>query len=289
MIISRSQSRIGRKHLQRERLPSMPPINGPKNFSVQTCVLFALLHLSVSLPVGAQNLQEVIQDLVAANRILASQGILDGYGHVSVRHPTEPERFLLSRSLAPELVTAADIMEFQLDGRPVVGNPRRLYLERFIHGGIYAARADVNAVVHNHSPTVIAFGISKVPLRPVHNLTAFILQGVPVFDYRDLGLSNGALVDTVERGDYLARILGPKPAVLMMNHGVVVVGAALPQTVGRSIYLEQNAVLQSQALSYGTEVTYLELEGGARKQFVNFDYARAWQLWKRGVSQTGGE
>lgn len=257
-----------------------------RRVSGRNCALFILIQCSLSAPVGAENTSDIVRDLVAANRILASQGILDGYGHVSARHPTDPQRFLLSRSLAPELVTPADVMEFTLDGNPVAADERQLYLERFIHGAIYSARADVNAVVHNHSPTVIAFGITNVQLRPVHNLTAFILEGVPVFDYRELGVSNGALVDTVERGHYLAKILTSKPAALMKNHGVVVVGSSLPQVVGRSIYLEQNAVLQSQALAYGTEVSYLELEGDARKQFVNIDYERAWELWKRRIPES---
>jgi HCOMODA/2-hydroxy-3-carboxy-muconic semialdehyde decarboxylase len=122
---------------------------------------------------------ELIQDLVAAYRILADQGILDAMGHVSVRHNRDPNRFLMARALAPELVTANDIMEFDLDSNPVEARDRRMYRERFIHGEIYKARADVKAVVHNHSPAVIPFGVACVPLRPAYHMAAFIAEGVP--------------------------------------------------------------------------------------------------------------
>src|SRR5262249_49340163 len=125
---------------------------------------------------------QLIEDLVAANRILAQQGVVDGYGHVSVRDPRDPNRYLMSRSLAPELVTAADILEYDLDSNPVAAAGRSLYLERFIHGEIYKARSDVKAVVHNHSPSVIPFGVTTVPLRPLYHMSAFVGAGVPAFE-----------------------------------------------------------------------------------------------------------
>lgn len=219
----------------------------------------------------------VVEELVAANRILAAQGILPGYGHVSVRHPENPNRYLISRSLAPELVTAADIVELDLDSVPVSASAPRLYLERFIHGEIYKIRPDVDAVVHNHTPTVISFGIGSTPLRPVFHQAAFFLDGIPIWDYRDFGTADGALVDTPERGAGLAAALEDRPAVLMRNHGVAVVGSTLPMVVGRSITLESNAEMQSQALARGDEITYLEQD--AESPGSSFD--RAWDLWLR--------
>jgi HCOMODA/2-hydroxy-3-carboxy-muconic semialdehyde decarboxylase len=157
------------------------------------------------------------------------------------------------------------------------------YLERFIHGEIYKARPDVQAVVHNHSPTVISFGIGSTPLRPVFHQAAFFLDGVPIWDYRDFGTADGALVDTPERGRGLAVALADRPVVLMRNHGVAVVASSLPMVAGRSITLEQNAEMQSQALARGDEVTYLELE----KETLGSTFDRAWDLWKRQLSSEG--
>ena len=243
----------------------------------------AYLPLCASAQGISSEVAMVIEDLVAANRILAAQGILPGYGHVSVRHPGDPTRYFLSRSLAPELVTADDIVEFDLDSVAVDSKGYSFYLERFIHGEIYKARPDVQAVVHNHSPTVISFGIGSTPLRPVFHQAAFFLDGVPVWDYRDFGTADGALVDTPERGHGLAVALVDRPVVLMRNHGVAVVGSALPMVVGRSITLEQNAEMQTEALARGDEVTYLELE----EETLGSTFDRAWDLWKRQLSSEG--
>jgi len=225
----------------------------------------------------------VIEDLVAANRILAAEGILPGYGHVSVRHPEDPNRYFLSRSIAPELVTAEDILELDLDSVIIDPKGSSSYLERFIHGEIFKARPDVQAVVHNHSPAVISFGIGSTPLRPVFHQAAFFLDGVPIWDYRDFGTADGALVDTPERGRGLALALEDRPVVLMRNHGVTVVASSLAMVVGRSITLEQNAEMQNQALARGDEVTYLELA----EESMGSDFLRAWDLWKRQISTDG--
>ena len=127
----------------------------------------------------------LIDDLVTANRILSNEGIVDGFGHVSVRHNGNPERFFLAAGFAPELVTADDILEYDLDANPVNLGGARQYLERFIHSEIYKARPDVQAVVHNHSPAVVPFGVSSVPLRPIYHMGAFIGDGIPVFDIRE--------------------------------------------------------------------------------------------------------
>lgn len=225
----------------------------------------------------------LLQDLVAANRILANQGVVDGYGHVSVRHNLDASRYLLSRSLAPELVTVDDIMEFDLDSAPVDPRGRALYLERFIHGEIYKARADVRAIVHNHSPAIIPFGASGVPLRPIYHMAAFIGEGVPVFEIRRVAGMSDMLVRDADRGKALAETLGAKPAALMRGHGAVVVGPSLPVAVGRSVYLEINARLQAQAIALGGRVDYLTSEE-ARQATPPDNYQRAWELWKRRVS-----
>jgi ribulose-5-phosphate 4-epimerase/fuculose-1-phosphate aldolase len=226
----------------------------------------------------------LVDDLVAANRILGQQGIFDGFGHVSVRHGGNPNRYLMSRSLAPELVTAADIVELDLESNALNAAGRALYQERFIHGAIYKARPDVQAVVHSHSPALIPFSVSSVPLRPVSHTAGFITDGVPVFDIRKASGITDMLVSDADRARRLAETLGSQPAVLMRGHGVVVVGASLPVVVGRSIYLELNAKLQTQAIALGGTITYLDPQEARRVMAAgeNGGYLRAWELWKRG-------
>ena len=225
--------------------------------------------------------RQLLADLVAANRILAEYGVLDGYGHVSVRYNRDPNRYLLSRSLAPALVTARDIMEYDLDSIPVDAQDRTLYLERFIHGEIYKVRPDVQAVVHNHSPSVIPFGVTTVPLRPLYHMAAFIGEGAPVFEIRDVGGMTDMLIRSPELGHALAKTLGTRGTALMRGHGAVVVGASLSAAVARSIYLEMNAKLQAQAMALDTKITYLDPE---EARLANLgDYPRAWDLWKRQV------
>ncbi len=223
---------------------------------------------------------KLIEDLVAANRILAEHGVVDGYGHVSVRHERDPDRYLLSRSLAPELVTAGDVMEYDLDSNPLDAAGRAMYLERFIHGEIYKVRPDVRAIVHHHSPSVIPFAATTVSLRPLYHMSAFIGEGVPVFEIRDAGGMTDMLIRDAALGRALARTLGHHPAALMRGHGAVVVGADLPLAVARSIYLELNARLQVQTIALGGNVTYLDREE-VEKVVAVLDYARAWELWKR--------
>ena len=191
----------------------------------------------------------LIDDLVAAYRILAQQGILDGFGHVSARHNRAANRFIMSRSLAPELVTANDLIEFDLDANPVDAKGRSLYSERFIHAEIYRARPDVRAVVHNHAPSLIPFGVTTVPLRPMYHMAAFIGNGVPVFDIRKSFGMTDMLVSDSKKGHALAEALGDKSTVLMRGHGVAVVGSTIPIAVGRSIYLDINAKVEAQALA----------------------------------------
>jgi len=215
---------------------------------------FALL-LSLAAAAFAQHRDPaIIDDLVTANHILASEGILDGYGHVSVRNPANPNHYFLARSLAPGLVTPADIIEYDLDGN-AMGDTRLSYRERFIHGEIYKMRPDVMAIVHDHSPAVIPFSVSSVPLRAVSHMAAFIGEGIPVYEIRDVDGMTDMLVSDQKRGQALAKVLGNHPAALMRGHGAAVVGATVKEAVGRAVYLDLNARVQEQAILLGGKVT----------------------------------
>jgi HCOMODA/2-hydroxy-3-carboxy-muconic semialdehyde decarboxylase len=225
--------------------------------------------------------------MVIGSRVLADFGVLDGFGHVSARHPTNPTHFLMARSLAPALVTADDIMEFDLDGNAVDARGRTVFLERFIHGEIYKARPDVMSVVHTHSPGVIPFSVTKVPLRAMFHNPSFLGVGVPVWDIRkDFG-DTDMLVSNPALGKSLAQTLGDKPVVLMRGHGDVTVGPSVKMAVFRAYYTDVNAKLQSQAIALGGEVTYLtpgESEKGDKINFIVID--RIWNLWRMRILPT---
>jgi HCOMODA/2-hydroxy-3-carboxy-muconic semialdehyde decarboxylase len=227
----------------------------------------------------------LIEDLVAGNRILAMEGVLDGMGHISVRHPARTDRFYLARSMAPELVTAADILEYDLEGSAIDARDRTSYLERFIHSEIYKARPDVRAVVHCHTPSLIPFAASDVPLRAMYHMAAFVADGVPVFDIRKAAGVTDLLVRDAALGKALAQVLGQKPAALMRGHGAVVVAASIPNAVGRSIYLDVNARAQAQAIALGGKVTYVEADEARLRMSDTNEYSRAWDLWKRKVTR----
>jgi HCOMODA/2-hydroxy-3-carboxy-muconic semialdehyde decarboxylase len=223
-----------------------------------------------------------VEDLVAANRILAEHGVIDAYGHVSVRSQKDPKRYLLSRSIAPELVTRGDILEYDLDSNPIDARGRESVRERFIHGEIYKARPDVNAVVHNHSPSVVPFSVTAISMRPLFHMAAFVGEGVPNFEIRDAQKGSDLLVKTPYLGEALARSLGKSPAALMRGHGSVTVGESLPRAVGRSIYLELSARMQLQAISIagpGGKIVYLD-DGEVRASVPAQDYGRAWPMWR---------
>ena len=239
-----------------------------------TLILFSTCAL-------AQPDARLVEELVAANWVLANEGILaEGWGHVSVR--LSRERFLISQAVAPEMVVASDLVEIGLDGRPVDGKERDLYSERFIHAEVYRLRPDVMAVVHTHAPPLIPFANSKVPLRPMYARSAFIGLGVPVFDIREAAGKTDLLVRSPEKGAALARSLADKPAVLMRGHGATVVGPSIPRVVSRSIFLALNATLQQNAIALGGPVTYLDPEEvrlvEARE---GHGLKRAWEAWKR--------
>jgi HCOMODA/2-hydroxy-3-carboxy-muconic semialdehyde decarboxylase len=232
-------------------------------------------------PVLSAQSASQVDELVAANRILAMEGVLDGMGHVSVRSAGRADRFLLARSMAPQLVTPADIMEYGLEGEPVEARGRSSYQERFIHSEIYRVRPEVQAIVHCHTPSLIPFAASSVPMRAMYHMAAFVAEGVPVFDIRAAAGATDLLVKTPALGAALAKTLAQKPAVLMRGHGAVIVANSIPNVVGRSIYLDVNARAQTTAIALGGKLTYVEAdEAKLRLQDVN-EYSRAWELWRR--------
>ena len=232
--------------------------------------------------------QALIADLVVANRILFDQQVLDGFGHVSVRDERNPERFWLARSMAAGLVEAGDVMQFDLDGAPSDARGRNVFLERFIHGEIYRARPDVQAVIHSHSPNLVPFGVTPVKLKPLYHMTGFLGGGVPVFEIRKVAGNGTNLLITDNRlGQALAKTLGTKPAALMRGHGSVVVGNSLRQAVYRAIYMEMNARLQSEAMRLG-RVNYLTAAEARAGAAVNDRMLeRPWELWKREATRKG--
>jgi HCOMODA/2-hydroxy-3-carboxy-muconic semialdehyde decarboxylase len=260
----------------------------PARLAIATVALVFAAELGpaiaqTSLTSGGSVDPALIEDLVAANRILADEGVLDAYGHVSIRHPSDPSRYLMSRSRAPILVTASDIMEYDLDSNPIDPHDRRSVIERFIHGEIYKLRPDVKAVIHSHSPAVIPFGITQVPMRPVAHVASFLWVGVPVWDSRDAHdpASAGMLVRNAALGKSLASRLGDKPVALMRGHGNVVVGPDVQIAVRRAIYTEVNARLQTTAIAIGGPINYISAEEGTARDAAATDFARAWELWKK--------
>jgi len=228
---------------------------------------------------------QLVADLVTANHILFDQHVVDAFGHVSVRHDKRPDRFLLARSMAPALVTAADILEFDLDGTPVGANGRGVYLERFIHGEIYRVRPDVVSVVHSHSHAVIPFGVVRShKLRAIFHMSGFVGTETPIFEIRDsLGDGSDLLVRSRELGAALAKSLGQKSVVLMRGHGVTVTAPNLPEAVYRGVYVDVNARLQLEAIGLGA-VNYLtETEGRATAAANAAQVGRAWDMWKMKV------
>ncbi|MEE8333311.1 MAG: class II aldolase/adducin family protein [Alphaproteobacteria bacterium] len=229
---------------------------------------------------------DFIDELVIAYRVLAAHGVVDAYGHVSVRKPDDPERYYIARALAPELVTRADIFEFDLDSLAVDDKGQSMYLERYIHGEIFKERPDVHAVVHNHSPSVIPFGVTEVPLRPLVNTGAFIGLGVPIFEIRDFQPSGDIIISSPYLGQALANVLGASPAAMMRGHGATVVAESLPLVCVRSIYLEVSAKLQMQAImiaGQGGKVVYLdedEVRATVGRQDAKETWRRGWTLWR---------
>jgi HCOMODA/2-hydroxy-3-carboxy-muconic semialdehyde decarboxylase len=248
--------------------------------------LAGALAAPLSAPVDAatpeQEDAERIADLVLANRIIADQGVVDGFGHISVRSAKNPTHYFISRSRAPALVSADDIMEYDLDDNPIDARGRASYLERFIHSEVYKARPDVQSVIHSHSPAVIPFSVSDVPLRPISHMGGFLIRQVPVFEIRETGGNEtDMLIRNKALGAALAKKLGDGTVVLMRGHGDAVVGQSIKAAVFHAIYTEQNARLQAEAMRLGGKITFLnEIEaakiGGQNASLVD----RPWEIWK---------
>jgi ribulose-5-phosphate 4-epimerase/fuculose-1-phosphate aldolase len=240
-----------------------------------------------SAPVAASRQNPaLIEDLVYANRILANQGVVDGFGHVSVRDDKNPSHFLMSSSMAPALVTTKDILEYDLEGAPIDAAGRAVYLERFIHAAIYRARPDVKAIVHSHSPAVIPFGVTGTILRPVFHMGAFLGEGAPIFEIRDaVSGPTDMLISDNKLGDALAHALGGHAVILLRGHGSTAVGNSIQQVVFRAFYTEVNAKLQAEAMAVG-KVNFLTPEEAA-KASKNLDTlaARPWELWKAQIGK----
>ena len=227
----------------------------------------------------------LIADLVTANHILYDQHVVDAFGHVSVRHDKRRDRFLLARSMAPALVTGADILEFDLDSNPLDAGGRAVYLERFIHGEIYRVRPDVGAIVHSHSHAVIPFGVVRShKLRAIFHMSGFVGTETPIFEIREcVGDGSDLLIRNCPLGAALAKSLGPKSVVLMRGHGVTVTGPTLQEAVYRGVYVDVNARLQLEAIGLGA-VNYLTEEEGRTAAAANASQiSRAWEMWKMRV------
>ena len=247
-------------------------------------------------PAAAPAVRPIIDDLVVGNRILVNEGILDGLGHISVRSDQRPDRFYLSRDLAPALVTPADLIEYDLDGNPVDAQARQGYQERFIHAAIYKARPGVRSVVHAHTPSLLPFTDSSVQLRPMYHMASFLVPGVAMYEIRRVNGSAGMLVSNMLTGNALAVTLGDKTVALMRGHGAVIVGPDIPEAVSRAIFLDVNARAQTQAIALGGTVTYLTQQdiaanpppaggrGAAQSPAAQppaTTYPRSWPFWKQ--------
>jgi len=230
----------------------------------------------------------LVDDVVAASRILARHEVLDAYGHVSARSDRKPANFIMSRSLAPALVTAADLMELDADSEPLPGEKRKGFIERYIHGEIYRTRPEVMAVVHSHSPSVIPFGVTRTKLRPIYHMGSFLYSGAPVFEIRNEARDNDLLIRDNRLGKALAGTLGKCNCVLMRGHGMTVIGDSVSEAVFRAIYTEMNARLQLQATQLEGPIEFLSEEEGRRSMASNRGtLERPWELWKKGVSGRG--
>ena len=229
-----------------------------------------------------------VQDLVDANRILAHQGILDAFGHVSVRHDRQADRFLLARNIAPAQARAEDIMTFDLNGEPVQPDGKRVYLERFIHSAIYQARPEVVAIVHSPSAAVLPFSVSgKATLRPICHMSGFLARGAPMFEIREsAGSATDLLIRDGRLGAALASSLGQAHMVLMRGHGSTVVGPSLKLAVYRAIYAEVNARTQVQAMQLGDPTYLTPEEAETAMESVESQVDRPWNLWKQACVPT---
>jgi ribulose-5-phosphate 4-epimerase/fuculose-1-phosphate aldolase len=229
-------------------------------------------------------------ELAVANRILAQEGVIDAFGHVSVRHPGDAGRYFLARARSPELVSPRDIFEFDLDSQPVEPVTVPLYAERVIHGEIFKARPDVMAICHHHAPAVMPFCVSGDPIVPVFHLGAAMGAVAPFWDSRDEFGDTNLLVATPAQGASLARALGKHSVVLMRRHGATVVGASLREAIFRVIYSCDNAHYLSEAKRLGdfSPLTHGEIEMAQALYQLPAVHGRAWEYWTMRLAKRGG-
>jgi len=257
---------------------------------VVLCALPAILFLVSTKSSGqavhvATTKEQAIEDLVYGNRILYNEGVLDAFGHISVRDPEDPTHFYMSRGIAPSQVTTQDILQYDMQCNAIGAPPNTGYGERFIHCGIYRARPDVNVVIHAHSLSLIPFGLTRTPLRPVFLMAGFLgVDGVPVFDIRDVAPDTNIMVTNNMFGDALAKVLGKGPMVLMRGHGETVVGTSIQEAVVHAYYAEVNARLQSDAMKLGGNITYLSA-GEAANAAKSVGIGRPWDMFKARVGK----
>ncbi|TAK83420.1 MAG: class II aldolase/adducin family protein [Betaproteobacteria bacterium] len=233
------------------------------------------------------DLERARADLVIANRILAHENVVDAYGHVSVRDPRDAKRFLLARSVSPEMVVPPDIMEFDLEGNALGGDARQPYLERFIHAAIYEARPEVLAVVHAHAEEVLPFGITGAPLRPVIHSGSFMGEQVPVWDIRDKFGDTNMLVTNLPQGRDLATRLGGNNVALMRGHGFVAAARSLIEVVRMSVYVPRNARVQMAAMQLGAVKPLSRGEIAARNAGYKPQSPETWRAWEYWATRAG--
>jgi len=240
-------------------------------------------------------LQALVDDVVAGNHILYHHGVVDGYGHLSFRSPTNPQRFYMAAALSPGRVTSDDIIELDLDGEITGADKNRpTYSERFIHAEVYRARPEIHSVLHSHSPTVIPFGVTTVPLKPVAGSGSFLYPNPPIFDTSDVPEATSLLVDKPAIGKALVGTLGQNNVVLMRGHGNTVVGRDVRETVSRGIYTELNARLLLQTLALGGPITYIKESeanarrslSGAQERTPSHGIDRIWYMWVDEVAES---
>jgi len=253
-------------------------------------VLCGAIALSAARPApqasaSLANDPKLVEDLVYANRILFAQSVLDGFGHVSVRSDKDPSHFLMSRSMAPGLVTSKDVMEYDSNGEPVDARGRNSYVERYIHAAIYRVRPDVKAVVHSHSPDIIPYGVTGTKLLPIYHVSAFLRLGVPVFDTHNEFGDTDMLIRDNKLGDGLAKVLGSSGVALIRGHGFVAVAESTPIVVYRAIYTQINARVQADAMKLGTIKVLTPGEAVKAQAIVEATVGRPWELWKSQVGK----
>lgn len=261
--------------------------------------LFMLAIFTVAIQSHAASVREqmeqnpavklAVEELVIANHILYDQNAVDGYGHISVRNPANPNTFFLARSVAPSVVKVEDIMEFDMDGKALNGDTRAAYGERFIHSGILKNRPDINSVIHGHASPILSYGLTGVTLKPVYHMSAFLGEGAPIFEIRNFAKPNpdtDMFISNSDLGDALSRTMGLQYFVLMRGHGYAAGADSIKKAVFRTVYAIQNASIQAEAMKMG-QVQYLTPgEAAYSKETIEKTIGRPWQLWTERVKKS---